>query len=562
MYDTKKEYLSPSMSPSIPSFCLALNVKDLHGVSVPSHLAHNSHHNNVHDQQRSSLPMQKPRVIVVGAGMGGLAVAAILARRSFKVTVYEKSSSVLGGRASSRRIKGYTLDSGIHALRGAEDGPAAQVMRMIGKPIEFAVKNSDGVLPVVYYGGKMVGAPYSTLNLIRYPLLSLTQKVKLVGMIRRASKLTAEEFGDVTVSDWLSSLKITYDERLLSHIRLFSSVAFYCDPDFDIMSARDLIRFFQAYPYDVGYPKGGWAQIVDNLKACIEENGGQIITGKTVEKVVIVSSKDNDNDSSSSDDENKIRQGSRAYGVILSGDDRVQVADYVVMNLPIKALLAMVPGMGMLLPHLSRQSSSSSLSPSTSSNEDLFGVSNVPSDKKFETTSGIVIDIVGIPKEDVNHFLPRKSDTVLTLDPCVIFRVPSKFDSTISPPGKDILTAWMPVKLSVVQDKKLVQEKFEQLTHLTETIFPGVQAKADFHRRMVFETVIGRYPGVASSHLPRLPVIFPQIDHLYFVGDAANSPGIGGSSDAAFTSAIECAEQILVRTASERNLMPADIQNR
>jgi nitronate monooxygenase len=38
------------------------------------------------------------------------------------------------------------------------------------------------------------------------------------------------------------------------------SIVLYCEADFNQMSAGIFIRFFQKYPYDVGYPRGGWSQ--------------------------------------------------------------------------------------------------------------------------------------------------------------------------------------------------------------------------------------------------------------------------------------------------------------
>ena len=55
--------------------------------------------------------MNKKRVIIVGAGPGGLTSAMILAHRQFDVTVFEANSTV-GGRNSSLRADGFTFDRG------------------------------------------------------------------------------------------------------------------------------------------------------------------------------------------------------------------------------------------------------------------------------------------------------------------------------------------------------------------------------------------------------------------------------------------------------------------
>ncbi|MBN1897778.1 MAG: phytoene desaturase [Spirochaetes bacterium] len=55
--------------------------------------------------------MQKKKVIVIGAGFGGLTTAALLARNGFNVTVIEKNS-MPGGRAIVYKEKGFVFDMG------------------------------------------------------------------------------------------------------------------------------------------------------------------------------------------------------------------------------------------------------------------------------------------------------------------------------------------------------------------------------------------------------------------------------------------------------------------
>ena len=55
--------------------------------------------------------MAKKKVIVIGAGPGGLTSAMILAKRGFDVTVFEKEATV-GGRNAPIRLDGYTFDTG------------------------------------------------------------------------------------------------------------------------------------------------------------------------------------------------------------------------------------------------------------------------------------------------------------------------------------------------------------------------------------------------------------------------------------------------------------------
>ncbi len=55
--------------------------------------------------------MKKKKVIIIGAGPGGLTGAMILAKRGFDVTVFEKEP-VVGGRNAPLRVKEYLFDTG------------------------------------------------------------------------------------------------------------------------------------------------------------------------------------------------------------------------------------------------------------------------------------------------------------------------------------------------------------------------------------------------------------------------------------------------------------------
>lgn len=55
--------------------------------------------------------MEKPTAIVIGAGIGGLATACLLAKTGWEVSIYEKNSGP-GGRAGQLKIDGFTFDTG------------------------------------------------------------------------------------------------------------------------------------------------------------------------------------------------------------------------------------------------------------------------------------------------------------------------------------------------------------------------------------------------------------------------------------------------------------------
>ena len=63
----------------------------------------------------------KSRVVVVGAGIGGLTAGALLAKRNYEVLILDQAL-VPGGCASTFKRKGFTFDVGATQVAGLEPG--------------------------------------------------------------------------------------------------------------------------------------------------------------------------------------------------------------------------------------------------------------------------------------------------------------------------------------------------------------------------------------------------------------------------------------------------------
>ena len=64
---------------------------------------------------------EQPRVVVVGAGIGGLTAGALLAKRGYRVTIFDQAI-VPGGCASTFKRRGFTFDVGATQVAGLEPG--------------------------------------------------------------------------------------------------------------------------------------------------------------------------------------------------------------------------------------------------------------------------------------------------------------------------------------------------------------------------------------------------------------------------------------------------------
>jgi phytoene dehydrogenase-like protein len=158
----------------------------------------------------------------------------------------------------------------------------------------------------------------------------------------------------------------------------------------------------------------------------------------------------------------------------------------------------------------------------------------------MESSSVIVIDFA--VKEQI--IFSNKKDTIVVVDHLVILRNPTKYDKTLAPEGQQILSAWMPIPHQKLKDREYVDDASIQLEKIIDKVFPRLISKTIFKRKLLLETVIGFYPKKGMGIESRPDVKYSEFSNLYLVGDGINSPSIGGSSDAAFTSAVSCSNLI------------------
>jgi len=76
---------------------------------------------------------QTPDVLILGAGIGGTALGALLASQGRKVRILERNAFV-GGRCVSYRKEGFTIDVFVHMFGRCEKGPYGEILRRAGRP--------------------------------------------------------------------------------------------------------------------------------------------------------------------------------------------------------------------------------------------------------------------------------------------------------------------------------------------------------------------------------------------------------------------------------------------
>lgn len=257
-------------------------------------------------------------VIIVGAGIGGLACGALLAKRGYKVLVLEQHSQV-GGYCSSFQRKGFTFNTGVADISGLwENGPVKYLLNELGlSKDELFTKNS------VRYIFRGVVLDFKSLEELPEKLIELfpEEKESIGRFFEDAKKAYEECYRDVPAYgvplpaeliakvydlkklvdypkerphfyDWMSK---TFKQKLDEYFRnedlkrLVASLTGYVGVEPDKVSAASALTACISYfLYGGYYPKKGAQYFANTLKSVIEQYGGRVLTNHRVEKIAVM----------------------------------------------------------------------------------------------------------------------------------------------------------------------------------------------------------------------------------------------------------------------------------
>ena len=423
-------------------------------------------------------------VVVVGGGVAGLGCGAILAQRGLHTLLLEARE--LGGRARSFAYRpGYTVDWGIHALRAGDAGVAASLFEQLGTPLEVAPLG-EGRL---FHAGSWQPLPTSVQALMSTQLLTQEERKAVGSLFAAILSAKPQELLETPVDKWLSSHGASPGIRFI--FQLYTALLLIV-PDLAAASMGELLDIMHTILRTgkaAGYPKGGWKTIIETLKRHIEENG-EVRTGTPATTL-------------------HIRNGT-VEGV--QTPEGLIPCSRVVAALPPEALAKLLPSREPECKQLARLAMS------------------------LKPTAGVSIDLgLSSPVTDAPGL-------IVSTNPFVLGQATSNIDSSVAPPGKQLLTFYYPLPPEEVRNRQVAEEALNRLTHLIHRMFPQVKDETEWTRKLVLPVVDGAAPTITQHRHRRLPIQTP-IKGLYLAGDAHQAPGAGG--DIAFNAAKLCASKIL-----------------
>lgn len=216
-------------------------------------------------------------VVVVGAGLAGLAAAATAADGGASVLVLDRAP---GGRAATEQVGRFRFNRGAHALY--RRGPGREVLKRLGVEVTGALPPRKGGLGQLH--GRVGLLPLGARSLRRSDLFGNRTRAVLARAVVGVMRPRPDRLAGRSAADWFHQLA-GGNEEARAYIEMLGRIATFC-ADFDLVSADLAASQLQsAIRGDVEYPHGGWGTLVDGLMDVARSRGARLDLATPVRRV-------------------------------------------------------------------------------------------------------------------------------------------------------------------------------------------------------------------------------------------------------------------------------------
>jgi phytoene dehydrogenase-like protein len=449
--------------------------------------------------------------IIIGSGIGGTAVGALLASENLKTILIEKNE-IVGGRCSTYERKGFKIDFGVHTFARSDKGPLGKVLEKVDmkNAINWSIVNQkEGRW---YYNGDFYDFPNDFAKLI--------PKDDLLGLLKLGNEATklkdTSELDDMDVKSWLNK----FTTNPLAHRYISMLCGLYFVIPYYQASAGEFIRCLTSLNKQqrVGYPEGGCISIPLAYLNGMKKHGGKVLIKHEVTKILV--------------------ENEKVRGVELDNGDQITSKIIISNGGIINTVFDLVGARHFENSFLERMKelkySLSALTLKIALKKQINPYKVVISIGSGNTEDYYNTIMDGKVPDEIDYFIP----------------IPSNYHQSMAPEGKQLLTAGTFVmRNNFEQNKdKWIENSFNSL----EKVFPrlsknilwyDVTTPEDIHASYGKEASVVGIGQIVNQVGKTRPSVSLPIEGLYMVGGDAGGWGIG--TELAAESAFECFNAIL-----------------
>jgi phytoene desaturase len=370
--------------------------------------------------------------LVIGAGIGGIATAALLARHGYEVTVVEKNGGA-GGRCDHLVKDGHHFDTGPTLFLMPEI--FAQAFADLGESMEdhLDLRRIDPTYHL-YFGDGSTLSLTSDLNALQAQLEAI-EPGSFGGLMRYLDEGRRHYdlvFTQIAGRNFSNALEYFTPKNLLLILRLKALARHYANLGKYFAEERLKIAFtFQDLyvglsPYEapatysllqyaelaggVWFPRGGMYRLVEALTGIAEKSGVRFMYDAPVERIRV--------------------NGRKARGIVLADRQDIE-ADVVVANADLPYVYrSLLPDDGMTSRLQRKKYTSSTVT-------FCWGVG-----KQYPQFGAHNLFIASDFRESMEHIFQHRS---LPDEPSFYLHAPARIDPSLAPAGQDTLTVVVPV---------------------------------------------------------------------------------------------------------------------
>lgn len=492
--------------------------------------------------------LSKYDAVIVGCGVSGSLVGAILSSLEHKKVLVLERSSKIGGRSISfrgegiresadfqrvlgvsantwcyeercepelpqiikgRLLDGYVLEAGARAGWFTNKGKVSYILSAFNKPTIFYPN-----VGFVWFDEEW--KPYNVIRGTRYGWMTdedyAEQKKVTKRMLQIPSAADAAQFDHVSLKDWCE--QITSNEKALEwHFNLGTAHTYQNAPA--LISAGENIKdVLMSRDMEVHITKGGWSFagspghrfIVEGFSDVVREAGGHIVTNAKAKEISL--------------------QNGKATGVVveIGNESREVEAPIVVSTVPAEALLGLLPASAVseeFRKQASRTYNAGVVSINLGLTKPLHAFCKVGIDPRSFWTGPKLVP----QEEGYSGNVPIIGCTHSSIAP------------TVAPEGKHLCWLGSNITDYEVRDRKKLDNVINRMMEFTDVAFPGWRSALEWKLVTVTNTAFGaKY--VEDERVNWKEAVL--VEGLYLAGETAGGIGI----DNAAYSGLTCAETI------------------